>query len=436
MRARLLAAVLLALALAAACAKPVVVRGPSEADDYVRPTWSAGDLTPAESRQVEAAWAEIRAGQTRPAEARLLKVLRRQPGLLAVETALAYARLRAGRLDEAGRGFEGVLQRRPADVSALVGSAAVASRQGDGETALVALRNAAQADPEDPLVRRRLSEVRLQVTERRVAAAREARQSGSLDKAIEAYRGALEAAPELAGARVELANLLAAQGRTEEAVALLEADPQGDRAVLMRLGEMLAEQGQQVRALEAYRRVLARDPRDDEAQQGSRAVREALELLQMPEEYRRIAGAATISRADLAALLMTKVTALSRVPAGQARVAIDISGSWARDHIIRALSLDILDVYPNHTFQPVATVRRGDLARTVQKAMDILKAPATPGPTPTDMSSNNLFYHPASRVVGAGLMDLTPGGAFEAWRPVTGQEAVDVLEGLVRLVGP
>ena len=33
-------------------------------------------------------------------------------------------------------------------------------------------------------------------------------------------------------------------------------------------------------------------------------------------------------------------------------------------------------------------------------------------------------------------MDLTPAGAFEAWRPVSRREAVDVLEGLVRLVGP
>jgi hypothetical protein len=52
------------------------------------------------------------------------------------------------------------------------------------------------------------------------------------------------------------------------------------------------------------------------------------------------------------------------------------------------------------------------------------------------MSASNLSRYPAARVVGAGLMDLTEAGAFEAWRPVSGQEAVDVLEGLVRLVGP
>jgi hypothetical protein len=33
-------------------------------------------------------------------------------------------------------------------------------------------------------------------------------------------------------------------------------------------------------------------------------------------------------------------------------------------------------------------------------------------------------------------MELAPAGAFEPWRPVTGREAVDVVEALVRLVGP
>ena len=50
-----------------------------------------------------------------------------------------------------------------------------------------------------------------------------------------------------------------------------------------------------------------------------------------------------------------KVTALTRVKEREAKVAIDISGSWAREHIATVLALDILDLYPNHTFQPGAT---------------------------------------------------------------------------------
>jgi hypothetical protein len=40
------------------------------------------------------------------------------------------------------------------------------------------------------------------------------------------------------------------------------------------------------------------------------------------------------------------------------------------------------------------------------------------------------------QVLGAGLMALTPAGAFEPWRPVSGPEAKDVVDALARLVGP
>jgi hypothetical protein len=33
-------------------------------------------------------------------------------------------------------------------------------------------------------------------------------------------------------------------------------------------------------------------------------------------------------------------------------------------------------------------------------------------------------------------MDTTPEGAFQAWRPVSGREASDVIENLARLAGP
>jgi S-layer homology domain len=203
----------------------------------------------------------------------------------------------------------------------------------------------------------------------------------------------------------------------------------------MRLAELAEQGGDHERALDVYRRVLQADPQDEEALAAARHVREGIEAEQMPEEYRRIIDAATISRADLAALMMVKVRRLAQAPLGPGRVAIDISGSWARDHIIRALALDLVSVYPNHTFQPGAMVRRGDLARAVARALDLLQYPTAAAPRLTDMSANNALYYPAARTVSAGLMDLTEEGAFVPWRPVSGREATDVIEGLVRLVG-
>ena len=96
----------------------------------------------------------------------------------------------------------------------------------------------------------------------------------------------------------------------------------------------------------------------------------------MPVEYQAIPEATRVSRADLAALIAVRVPALRRAGAGEPRVAVDISGSWARDHIARVLALGIMDVYPNHTFQPGAIVRRGDLARAAARVLDLLRWPA------------------------------------------------------------
>jgi Flp pilus assembly protein TadD len=402
----------------------------------VFPGWSPSEMTRDEGRDLERAWRSVMTGQGADAEKRFRELLRDHPGSVPAETGLAYAQLRQGRAPDAARTFASVLGRKGDYVPALVGAASAASRTGNGEEALQHLRRAASLDATNETVSRRLSEVRLQVTERRVAAAREALAGGVPDRAIAEYRSALEAAPEVSEVRLALADLLVERGQPDAAAAVLEASPQEERAILLRLGEVLAGQREYGRALETYRRVLALDPKDEDALRRSREVREALELLQMPEEYRRIPTLPTITRADLAALVMSKVTLLSRQPPGAAKVAIDISGSWARDQIIRALALDVLDVYPNHTFQPAAVVRRGDLAAVVQRVLDLAKYPAGTLANPTDMTSNNLFRYPAARVVGAGLMDLTEAGAFEAWRPVSGQEAVDVLEGLIRLVGP
>ena len=424
------------LGLSACATAPPLAPGPSEADDYVFPGWTPSELSRDEGQGVERAWRSVMAGQGTDAEKRFRGLLGKHPGSVPIETGLGYAVLRQGRAPDAARTFAAVLERRPDYVPALVGAASVALRAGNGEEALQHLRRAAALDGSNETVRRRLGEVRLQVTERRVAAAREALAAGQHERAIAEYRSALDAAPEVTEVRLALADLLAERGQADAAATVLEGAPQPDRQVLLHLGDLLAGRREYGRALEAYRRVLALDPRDEEALRRSRDVREALELLQMPEEYRRIPSAATISRADLAALVMSKLTLLARVTAGPAKVAIDISGSWARDQIIRALALNILDVYPNHTFQPAAVVRRGDLASAVQRVLDVAKYPPGAAANPTDMTGSNLFRYPAERVVGAGLMDLTDAGAFEAWRPVSGQEAVDVLEGLVRLVGP
>jgi thioredoxin-like negative regulator of GroEL len=407
-----------------------------EGEDYVFPSWSVGEVRPGEARQIEKGWRALRAGEAAEAARDFRTLLAARPGLLPAETGLAYAQLRAGRASEAASAFAAILARRPDYLPALVGAASTAVHERDPAAALGLYRRAQAVAPDDAVVRKRLAEVKLRLTERGVAEGRAALAAGDEEKAVSEYRRVLEYAPELAGLRLDLANLLVSRDDARGAADVLEADPGQDRQVMVRLGEIASGLGEYERALGAYRVILARDPEDAEALRRSREVREALEFEHMPEEYRRIPSASRLSRADLAALISVKVTALSRLGPREPKVAIDISGSWAREHIVSALAFDIMDVYPNHTFQPGATVRRGDLARAAARILDLFRWPRAAEPKPTDMSPANLFYEPAVRTVAAGLMELTPSGAFEPWRPVSGPDALRVVEGLVRLVGP
>jgi tetratricopeptide (TPR) repeat protein len=426
---------LVAVLVLPGCAKhvaPPVAPG----EDYVFDAPVAGEVSPHEASELRSAWREVMAGDAAGATRRYQKLLKRRPDLAAARTGLAYASLRAGRLEEASSGFDAVLTVRPDDVPALVGAASVAVRRGDPDAALAYYRRAQLLVPEDALVRKRLAALRLQVTERHMALAQSAVEKGDAETATREYTAALDAAPEVAGVRLALADLLASGGDVPGALALLEADPSDDRQVALRRAALLSEQQEFALAVDVYRALLARDPNDEAARAGEKRARESLDLLSMPEEYRRIPGASRVTRADLAALLAVRVPALRRAGPGEPRVAVDLGGSWGREYIARVLALGILEPYPNHTFQPGATVRRVDLARAAARTLDLLGFARGAAPAPTDMSRSHLDFDAVERVLAAGLMGLTAQGAFEPWRPVSGSEAIDVVDGVARLVGP
>jgi len=420
--------------LVVSCARPPLTK-PPETPDYVFPLAAPGELSPEEARLLDKAWRDLMAGDVPDAEKTFQKLAGRRPDLVPALTGLGYARLKIGRLPEAAATFARALALRPNYLPALVGAGVLAQKQQDHTAALGYFRRALAVRAGDPALLRRVAELKLQITERRVAEAHAALATGDAATAETRYRQALEAAPEVAGVRVELADLLEGGGDPSAAADVLEADTSEDRLVLSRLGALLMGLQQYERALDAWRRILARDPKDVEALRRSREAISAIEFAKMPEEYQRIPGAPRISRADLAALFSVKIPQLAKVETRAPKVAIDISGSWAREHIVSVLALDVMDVYPNHSFQPGAVVRRGDLARAAARVLDLFRVRSGNGPVPVDMARTNLFYEASVRVVGAGLMGLTPEGAFEPWRPVSGQEAVEVISGVARLTG-
>jgi len=103
----------------------------------------------------------------------------------------------------------------------------------------------------------------------------------------------------------------------------------------------------------------------------------------------------------------------------------------------------LMEVYPNHTFQPNAVVRRVDLAQAASKALSLIAANnpklaaslKTPRGRFPDVPPGHLSYPAASAAVEAGVMTATEDGSFQLSRPVTGQEAVTAVGKLVELSG-
>ena len=165
----------------------------------------------------------------------------------------------------------------------------------------------------------------------------------------------------------------------------------------------------------------------------------------MPAEYRSIQESPTVTRAQLAAVLAVRLDSLLlKARRVNAVVITDTRGSWASPHILAAARAGVMEVYPNHTFQPDAIVRRGDLAQAASKVLEIIAA-ANPQLAAAwrsserrkfpDVGPRHFSYPAVSLVVEAGVMTTREDGGFDLTQPVSGAEAIAAVTRLQELGG-
>jgi hypothetical protein len=102
------------------------------------------------------------------------------------------------------------------------------------------------------------------------------------------------------------------------------------------------------------------------------------------------------------------------------------------------MKLGILDPMPNHTFQPSRTLTVGDLATAMARLTRLL------GVTPSDAPRNlapgaapeNDPYQDLRKMGGLGLLPSGDAGNRDIAAVVSGGEAVNIAEKLLRLIPP
>ncbi|MFQ5792982.1 MAG: tetratricopeptide repeat protein [Acidobacteriota bacterium] len=403
------------------------------------------ELSSREQSDFQDGWRALITDDLEVAARKLERLDRRHRENPAVGSAVGYLELRLGNRRAAEARFAAVLQRDASSMSARVGWFLTALAAGKDEVAFDRVRLLSRDHPESPLVREYLPALQLDLAEAKLQSARSLRERERYREAAEKYREALRIAPEAGGLYAEAAEAELRAGDPAAAAAHVEKalELQPKNADLYRLrGEALMALHDPEMAAEAYRKALSLRPADLLLAERYQQARRKFEMENLPPEYLSIDRTTSLTREELAALLFVKLRpAFEEGSPGEVQViATDIGESWAREFIRQVVAAGILDVFPNHAFQPRGFVSRSDLAGALSAALLVL-APAladlpTPGPVIRDVPADNLNYRSVALAVSLGLLATNEDAEFEPRRFVTGLEAIQAVEALSRKVLP
>ncbi|MGE3177629.1 MAG: tetratricopeptide repeat protein [Vicinamibacterales bacterium] len=438
---------LLLAAVLSACA-PKLVPAPvvttPRYPEFIRPSVPVALAGTKAAVAHDRAWRFLQAGDLKMAEREAQLALQASAAFFPAHAAAGYVDLAKGEPKSALAAFDRALQGQDGYVPALVGRGRALQDLERDDEALAAFEAALALDPKLTDLRPRVEVLRFRGVERTIAAAREAGRAADAEAARRAYERAIAVAPESAFLYRELGIIEARAGDREAALGhfrrAVELDP-FDAASFVQTGELLDAGGDLEGALAAFDKAIAIEP-SERTRSRREAVAARLELSRLPQEYRAIDGAPQITRAQLAALIAIRLPSqLESLPASEPGVITDVRGTWAERWIMNVARAGVMEPYENHTFQPRAIVRRVDIAPIVGRLLLRLAPPQQArawqsAQTPfSDLSPGHLAYEAASAAVASGVMSRTPDGAFRPSQPVSGAEAIAMVDHIVRLTG-
>ena len=435
------------LCTVAACATrtvPPVLPTAVKYPEFTYPVVPAGLRQAPAADQVDLGWRYLQNDDLRGAQREFTAALKRNPGLYPAQTGTAYVELARREYDDAVRAFDVALKGIPDYVPALVGKGqALLALKRDAD-ALAAFEAALTADPSLVDVRGRVEVLRFRSLQEIIDSGRRAAAAGRLDDARVAYERALATSPETSFLHRELGLVERRRGNAEAALTHLrravELDS-ADAAALVQIGEILEQRQDYAGAETAYRRAAELEPSEDLSARLATIAARAREA-RLPAEFKAIGTSDQITRGELAALIAVRFESLLRTAPPRQAVMTDTRGHWAAAWITEVARAGVIEPFENHTFQPRTRVRRGDLATAVSRVLALVAArdPAlrqrlAERPRIADMSAGHLNYTAAAAAVASGVMPLLEGNRFQVNRAVSGAEALETIERLLKLVG-
>jgi tetratricopeptide (TPR) repeat protein len=236
---------------------------------------------------------------------------------------------------------------------------------------------------------------------------------------------------ELAEIETVAGDLTGAEAHIRKALQIDANDAESHAA----LAEILKRRERYRDAAAAYAKAAQLDPRSEWVEAAEEMREKAIEA-SIPAEFRELPKSPTVTRGQLAAYIGVRLDRLlATAPKRVTGVATDIRSHWAADWIVTVTQADVMDIFPNHTFQPNANVRRSDLAHIVgdllrlalpARSAELTKWRAS-RPRFADLPQTHLSYAAAALAVASGAMSAQAENRFAPTRPATGREVANAI---------
>jgi tetratricopeptide (TPR) repeat protein len=321
--------------------------------------------------------------------------------------------------------------------------AQILEMQNNYEGALAELNEVARLNSEYPGIEQTKNIFTLKATEFYLDKGKSLADSDP-NEAIRYLEAAEVLAPEITQVPLQIAEIHLKQRNCPEALKYLEKTggelPQGFEAK-SNLADCYSEAGKEDLALKIYSELQTERPDDPEIRSKMERTEKLLAFRNMPEEFQEISSAERVNRAQLAALLITNLEFLQKYAASHSQIITDTLNHWAHNYIRKVVDLGMMDLFPNRTFQPNRTITKLELARAASRVLEILER--NEGRTVTasgqqlaeipDVASAHVYYGMIAKAVSAGVVSLDADGWFHPSRPVSGAEAMSMVNRLKTL---
>lgn len=396
---------------------------------------------PQEMRDRQAlAWQRLQAGDVRAATREFNELLKRSPEFYPAEAGLGFVAMADRQYRQAATRFTAAVARDGRYIPALSGLVQAHVALENYDEAVSAMEKLTALDPKRD--KTQLETLRFRQVQGLIEEGRRARLAKRLDESDSILSRALALSPqstiilrELAATEIALGRLSEAEAHARRATTLDANDAEAHAA----LGAVFEAQSRGADAAAAYARAAALD---DKWKAKAESLKAAANTTMAPAELRDLSTAATVTRAQLAALIGTRLESLvAAAPRRAPQIMTDVQGHWAAPWIVPVTQAGVMEVFSNHTFQPGATVRRGDLAVAVSQLIQIALAPRSAQlaqfqaarPSFPDVGASHLYYRAAALAVTAGVMTVDDTGRFLPTRPATGSDAAAAVNRIEQL---